>query len=656
MIQRFKISEAHFIKLLSIILVLTIIINLSGLPSLLFVTVEYVIPFVLAFIFLLGFQFYPSGPHDKALYRTLDWTLSIIGFLVGLYGVVAVDISRNLPRVGIRMPVYEVVLGVITMLLLLELVRRSFGYTFMLLLVGFIVYLFIGPYIPVEWTHKHIDLEYFFHFFYLGSIFYGAAEGVFGRLAILAVTVIAGFLVFGAIMEGTKISDFLINLFKSLTGWMTGGVGKATIWASILFGTITGSAAAEAAAIGSVTIPALIRGGFPPNVVAGIEGAAGTGGDLVPPIMGAGTFIMAEALGRRYIEVAVAATIPSLLYMFALYMSIHYFAKKNKIGGLPRHELPKLSKVMKEGGHLLLPIVFLIIFLFYLPSLSLAAFLSIVIALLIPNILKATRVEYRIVLEKLVESAKTIVMICIIIVACDIANAVLVQTGLGLTITRTLTILVKENPLAGLGIASVGDWIIGLILPTTACYILSAALFAPPLISGGFDPLATHLFLYYFAMMAPLTPPVAIPVFVACSIAERAGYKTDFWKAMWYGTAFGALGYIIPFVFMFDPSLLILGSNPGLQLGYEPVRIILRTFFAGFATLLLVAAVFGFYVRKLNIIERMLVGFCSILLYYPDLTYNLNMIGLFISVAIYIYLKLRARKDNTVEKLIKQSI
>lgn len=634
-------------KILSLILVMLIIVILSGGLSIFYVTNEYFIPVALAFVFLLAFQFYPSGPHSKKRYVYLDWGLGVIGFSVTIYGVLAVDISRRLPRVGLYMPFHEIIFGIIIMILLLELVRRSFGIAFLALLLAFVVYLFAGPYLPFEWTHKHIDLEYFFHFFYLGSTYYGASEGVFGRLSVLAITVIAGFLIFGAVMEGTKISDFLINMFKSLTGWMVGGVGKATIWASILFGTITGSAAAEAAAIGSVTIPALIRSGFSPNIVAGIEGAAGTGGDLVPPIMGAGTFIIAEALGRRYIEIAIAATIPSLLYMFALYMSIHYYAMKNRIGGIPRNELPSFRQVMKEGGHLLLPIIFLIFFLLLLPSLSLAAFLSIIIAILIPNIVRATRVDYRTVLEKLTEAAKTIIMITIIIVACDIANAVLVQTGLGLTITRILTMVVKENPIAGLGLTAIGDWVIGLILPTTACYILSAVLFAPPLITGGFDPLAVHLFIYYFAMMAPLTPPVAIPVFVACSIAERAGYKTDFWKAMWYGTAFGALGYIIPFVFMFDPSLLILGPEPGLKLGYHPLQIIARTFFTGFATLLLVATIFGFYAKPLNIFERAIAGAAAFLLYIPDLTYNLNIIGSVLALATYVLFKLR---DNLKRK------
>ena len=636
-------------RTVSLVLVVMIISILSGVFSIFYVTNEYFIPIVLALVFLLAFQLYPSGPHSMKRYFYLDWSLSIIGFLVTIYGVIAVDISRRLPRVGLYMPLHEIVFGIIIIALLLELVRRSFGYTFLGLLLAFVVYLFAGPYLPFEWTHKHIDLEYFFHFFYLGSTYYGASEGVFGRLAVLAITVIAGFLIFGAIMEGTKISDFLIKMFQSLTGWMVGGVGKATIWASILFGTITGSAAAEAAAIGSVTIPALIKSGFPPNIVAGIEGAAGTGGDLVPPIMGAGTFIIAEALGRRYIEIAIAATIPSLLFMFALYMSIHCYARKHKIGGLPRHELPRFREVMKEGGHLLLPLIFLIVFLLWLPSLSLAAFLSIIIALIIPNIVKATRIDYRTVLEKLIEATKTIIMITIIIVACDIANAVLVQTGLGLTVTRLLTMLVKENPLAGLGLTAVGDWIIGLILPTTACYILSAALFAPPLISGGFDPLAVHLFLYYFAMMAPLTPPVAIPVFVACSIAERAGYKTDFWKAMWYGTAFGALGYIIPFVFMFDPSLLILGSEPGLKLGYDILQILARTFFSGFATLLLVATIFGFYVKPLNVLERAITGVASILLYIPDQTYNLNIIGCILGLVVYAFFKLRVKLKMNIE-------
>jgi TRAP-type uncharacterized transport system fused permease subunit len=261
----------------------------------------------------------------------------------------------------------------------------------------------------------------------------------------------------------------------------------------------------------------------------------------------------------------------------------------------------------------------------------LAAFLSIIIALIIPNISKSTRVSYKLVLEKLIESAKTIVMICIIIIACDIANAVLVQTGLSLTITRILTEVAKANPIAGLVVTAAGDWIIGLILPTTACYILSAVLFAPPLVMVGFNPLAVHLFIYYFAMMAPLTPPVAIPVFVACSIAERAGYKTDFWKAMWYGTAFGALGYIIPFVFIYDPSLLIHG--------YSPFEVMARTFFAGLATLLLVAIIFGHHIRTLRSYERVLLGISCALLYYPDLAYQLNLLGLIIYLVTLIYLK-----------------
>jgi TRAP-type uncharacterized transport system fused permease subunit len=269
-------------------------------------------------------------------------------------------------------------------------------------------------------------------------------------------------------------------------------------------------------------------------------------------------------------------------------------------------------------------------------ALSLAAFLSIIIALIIPNISKSTRVSYRLVLEKLIESAKTIVMICIIIIACDIANAVLVQTGLGLTITRILTEVAKANPIVGLIVAAAGDWVIGLILPTTACYILSAVLFAPPLVIVGFNPLAVHLFIYYFAMMVPLTPPVAIPVFVACSIAERSGYKTDFWKAMWYGTAFGALGYIIPFVFVYDPSLLIHG--------YSPLGVIARAFFAGLATLLLVAVVFGHHVRTLKIYERVLLGISCALLYYPDLTYQLNSLGLVMYLAIFTYLKFMSKR------------
>ena len=623
--------EERVQRSISFVLVISIIIILSGILNIVYATAEYFIPIVMALIFLVGFQLYPLGSHKNIKYLILDWALGIIGFIVAAYGIIAVGISRTLPRIGIYMPFHEVVFGIAIMILLLELVRRAFGYTFLILLIAFIIYAFLGPYLPFEWAHKYMDIEWFFHFFYLGSTYYGAAEGVFGRLAILAITVIAGFLIFGAIMEGTKISDFLIDMFNSLTGWMTGGVGKATIWASILFGTITGSAAAEAAAIGAVTIPALIKSGFPPNIVAGIEGAAGTGGDLVPPVMGAGTFIMAEALGRRYIDIAIAATIPSLLYMFALYMAIHYCAVRYNIKGLPRQELPRFRDVVKEGWHLLLPIIFLILFLFYLPTLSLAAFLSIIIAFIIPNISKSTRVSYKLVLEKLIESAKTIVMICIIIIACDIANAVLVQTGLSLTITRILTEVAKANPIAGLVVTAAGDWIIGLILPTTACYILSAVLFAPPLVMVGFNPLAVHLFIYYFAMMAPLTPPVAIPVFVACSIAERAGYKTDFWKAMWYGTAFGALGYIIPFVFIYDPSLLIHG--------YSPFEVMARTFFAGLATLLLVAIIFGHHIRTLRSYERVLLGISCALLYYPDLAYQLNLLGLIIYLVTLIYLK-----------------
>ncbi|MGC9068940.1 MAG: TRAP transporter permease [Thermoprotei archaeon] len=623
--------ERKIVEVVAILFVLYILFIISG-AAFIVLPKEYVLPVALALVYFLGFLFFPIGSHEKFRNFIVDWFLGILGASVALYAIVPAYriFTEGLPRLILILPLHEVILGIIAMILLLELVRRTGGIALMSIIILFLIFGFFGDYLPIAWFPKSLNVSYFFSFFYLGNLYYGASEGLFGNLTSLVITVISGFLIFGGIMSATGLGKFIIDTLQSLVGWMSGGPAKVSIWASALFGTITGSPVAEVMVIGSLTIPAMLSVGFEPHIAAAIEAAAGCGGELMPPVMGAGAFIMSEMIDIPYIRIAEAAFIPAILYFVTKFASIHFYAKKKNLRGLERTELPKFKEVIKNGWPLVIPLIILIIAILILPSIMWAAFWSIVASVTIPNIKKSTRIKLDVLHKSIVDTIKSFVSIAVIIIGADIISSIMALTGLANLVTQFMTRIVGENLLLALIIAMIGALLLGMIVPATPAYIFSAVTFSPTLTLLGLNPLVAHMFLFYFAIMGPITPPVALATYAASSIA-----KSDYWKSGLWGTIFAVVGFVVPFIFVYDQSLLLIGS---------PVNTLIRFFFVTLGFVVLSGAMFGYLFLPLNFIQRILYAIIATLLLYPDLSYYTNIIGLLIVIIIFLYYIIRRHK------------
>jgi len=610
-----------FISLLLSFLILFII---SG-QGYVLIRSEYLFSLGLALVYFLGFHFKPLKIGGKEL-RIVDWTLSVIGFFVALYPAYATYMLESREsRFFTTFPLYEQIFAIIAIVLLIELARRYAGKVFCILILIFFSYLILGPYLPIAWVHKEIDPLWFLSFLYLGNIYFGASQGLLGELSKLSLSTIAGFLIFGSIMAVTGVGMFIINLLLSLVGKQPGGVAKATIWASAAFGMITGSPVAEVVTIGTLTIPSMIRSGFPRAVAGGIEAAAGCGGELMPPIMGAGAFIMAEILGISYLTIALAAVLPAILYFVTKYTLIHFYAMRYGIVGLPPSELPKLREVVLGSLSFFIPLIGLIILLVVMPSVMMAAFWTIILTLIVTMINKKTRISLNKLLDALKEAAHSIVTVSVIIIAADIISAIMAITGLGNSIANLLMAIGVVNPIYAIIIAMVGALLYGMFVPATAAYILAATTFSFPLIQLGFHPLAVHLFLFYFAILGPVTPPIALASYVAAQIA-----RADFWRTGMWGIFFSITGFIVPFVFLFDTSLL-LGQGDVLSGIWRFTATVLGTTLLG-------GALVGYYFGRLSFIERVVYGGVSLLFVYPSLLTDSIGIILFVIISIIRYI------------------
>jgi len=623
--------EKTFIKYAAILLVLLVLFNISGFSTYV-LKPEQLLPIIVAMVYLLGFLIYPIGDHSKLRNALIDWTLAVVGFVSIAYAIVpATFFSGGISRYEIGRPFAEYVFSVLSIALLIELARRAGGLVFMSLVIIFLAYAFVGGYIPLPWTHKPLDWLWFLDYFYAGNIYYGASEGLFGGLTQLAVGAIAGFVIFGSIMIAIGMGKFFMDLFQAVAGHMSGGPAKVAIFASAMSGTMTGSPAANVMITGTFTIPAMIRSGFAREVAAAIEAAASTGGEIMPPIMGAGAFIMAHILGVPYVYIAACALPPAIIWFLTKFTSIHYYAKSHGLTGLPKHMLPRLRDVIKEGYLYFLPLILLIAFLIYLPSIMQVAFYTIIASILIALLGKRSRPLVKEIPSQLIEGIKPVIMITIIIIAADVISTVMAMTGLGTTIVGALKAIFGANLVLGLVVAMLLSLLYGLVVPATAAYILTAVTVVPAMIAVGIDPLAAHMFAFYFAIVGPITPPVAIATYAACSIAARYG-PCNYWRAGLWGVIFAITGFVAPFVWIFDPSLILRGSL---------VNTLIRFTLLGLGTTTLAAAIFRWYLGPIGIPMRVLLGITALLLIYPDLTYTMNLAGVIILGVVTLLRKLK---------------
>ncbi|MCM5569580.1 TRAP transporter fused permease subunit [Burkholderiaceae bacterium FT117] len=434
-------------------------------------------------------------------------------------------------------------------LLLLEATRRGGGLTVAIVVALFSFYPIFAEVMPgpISGLGQDLRTTIGFHFASSESVM-GIPMRAFGELVI-------GFVMFGAALQYTGAAHFFNNLALALFGAVRGGPAKVAIFASGLMGSVSGSVVSNVLTTGVVTIPAMKRTGFSPAYAGGVEACASTGGVLMPPVMGATAFIMASFLGKPYAAIAIAATIPSLLYYFALFIQIDGYAARNGLKGLPREELPSIRKTFAEGWHYIFVFVLLVWMLLVLQREALAPFYATALLLVINQFSKQYRLD-RARLGKLVLGiGAALAELAALLAGVGMIIGALSVTGLAGTLANDLVYMAGNNVYVLLVMGALTSFIFGMGMTITACYIFLAIVLAPPLVAAGFDPVAVHLFMLYWGMVSFITPPVSLAAFVAAGVAGAAPIKVGM-----QSMRLGSIMYIVPFFFVLNPALIMRGE------------------------------------------------------------------------------------------------
>lgn len=549
----------------------------------------------LSFGFLITFLSYPYLKGKKL--NIIDICLAVLSIICGLYIIINMDALVD--RAG--MPTtWDIVFGVITTLLVLEMTRRVIGLALVVVSGIFLLYAYFGPYLPDAIAHRGYSIER------IATHMYTTLEGIYGVPIGVSATFVILFVIFGAFLEATKTGDFFINFANSIAGKKRGGPAKVAVISSGFFGTISGSAVANVVGTGTYTIPLMKRTGYAPNFAAAIEAVASSGGQLVPPVMGAAAFVISEMTGESYLKICVAAIIPSVLYYTGLFAAVHMEARRANLSGLSEEEVPKFWGTLKSQGYLAISALVLVYFLAVeLRSPSFSAFWAIIAALILSSIRKSTRLNLKGLANALEAGAKGALSVVAACAAAGIVVGVVTLTGLGLKFSGAIIQLAHGNLYLTLVFTMIASLILGMGLPTTAAYIICAILAVPALTNLGVNVLSAHLFVFYFAIISAITPPVALAAYAGAGIAKSDPMKTGLTACR-----IGLAAFIIPYMFVFNPALLM--NAPVLQ-------IIWVTFTALVGVFLLSSSVIGWWLAYMKIWERVLLFFAAVLLIEPRL-------------------------------------
>lgn len=504
----------------------------------------------------------------------------VVGFYVAIYyPSIQYVVTLETPT--------RVILGGITTLLAIEALRRIIGLSMVFITCFFIIYALTANYFPGMLEGKAVPIGVLLNYLYVDS------NAILGIPMSVGSTIILAFIMLGHGLSVTGGSRFFMDISTALMGKYRGGPAKMAVVSSSLFGTISGAAVANVVTTGIITIPMMKKAGFRPTVSGAIEAAASTGGQLMPPVMGAAAFLIAEFLAVPYREVVVAALIPALLYYFTLFVQIDLEAAKYDIKGIPVQDLPKIWTVIKSGWISVIPLVVLIFTLFVLSYRPAKAGLMSVFALLVLNLFKR---RDGLTLSKLhqiiIATGRGILEISVICCAAGIVIGVLNVSGLGFGLSLELVKTVGHNLPLLLILSALVCIILGMGMPTVAVYILLAVLVAPALTDLGIVPMAAHLFIFYFGMMCMITPPVCLASYAAGAIAEASPMETG-----WESVRLAIVALIVPFLFVIEPSLLLMGSVS---------KILLAITTAGFGCYFIGVGLSGYLFSRLSLWIRIL--------------------------------------------------
>lgn len=561
----------------------------------------------------------------KGRFHPLDVLLAVIAMVPPIY--ILVNYQDLILRAG-TVTMTDSIVGAIGILMVLEAARRIVGLPIVVVVVCFLAYGFFGRYMPGPLAHRGLTIQQM-----VGHLFF-TTEGVFGIPLGVSSTFIFLFILFGAYLEKTGLGKFFIDIANAIAGWASGGPAKVAVISSALQGTISGSSVANVVGSGSFTIPMMKKLGYHKNFAGAVEAAASTGGQLMPPIMGAAAFLMAEFVGVPYMDVVKAAVVPAVLYFIGVFLGVHFEAKKNNLEGTPRSMLPAWTKIMKDEGHLAIPLVAIIGLLSsgYTPMKAALAgiFISIATAMLRAN----TRMTMWDIVDGLIKGARGALGVIIACASAGMIIGIVTKTGVGLKLASALVTVASGNFMLLLFCTMLTSLLLGMGVPTTANYVITSTIAAPALIQLGVPILAAHMFVFYFGIIADITPPVALAAYAGSAISGGDPLKTGI-----NASKLGIAAFIIPYVFVLSPQILGIGATIGGITFTTITALIGMTGISG--------AMIGQFYTKANAIERLALLAGGLCLIDPHTLTDVAGVAILAAVFTLQYFRIRRHKETT---------
>ncbi|ADG70898.1 TRAP transporter permease [Brachyspira murdochii] len=615
-----------------LIIVISVIFCLFQLYSILSgrITAQVVRATHLAFVMLLAYLLFPMKkdmPKDKLPWY--DVILAVIG--AASWSYITINFESLVRRAGIYTST-DIIIGIIGILLVFEACRRIVGLPILIISIVFIIYALFGAYAPGFLNHRGYSLQRL-----VSHLFYNT-EGIMGTPIGASATFIFLFIFFGALLDKTGIGQFFIDICNAIAGGFDGGPAKVAVLTSAMFGTVSGSSVSNTVGTGSFTIPMMKSLGYRPEFAGAVEASASTGGQLMPPIMGAASFLMAESLGIPYMEVAKAAIIPAILYFTGIFIMVHLEAKKTGLKGLSRDSLPKIGELLMKKGYLVIPLLTIIYFFVLGKTAIYAGLMGIIAAAIVAlvnsivDIIMKRKVSFGLndLIDVFVNAARNIISVAIACAMAGIIIGVITLTGLGLKIGAGLISISGGIPILLLFLTMISSIILGMGVPTTANYLITSTIAASAIIGLGYEPLAAHMFVFYFGIIADVTPPVALAAMAGAAIAKSDPLKTGI-----EATKLSIGAFIIPYMFIFNPDILMINTTIS-----DIIPILITSLIGMFGVS---AGLEGYVFRKCKPYERILFIIAGLLSIYPEVYSDIIGIGV---IAILVIIQIITKRKN----------
>jgi len=572
-----------------------------------------------------------KNPNESTASKILRVVLAVLGSAGCLYAAIFwwdMALRPTLPT----MP--DIIFCFVLVLVVLEACRRSMGMALTLVCVGFILYGFFGNRIPGHWGHQGFTIQRFVDMTYMY-----ADIGLWGETMRVAVEMVVIFIIYGSMLQYLGGGDFFISFANALAGKYRGGPAKVAVVSSAFFGSISGSPVANVVGTGAFTIPMMKRTGYKSSFAGAVEATASTGGQVMPPVMGAAAFLMADVLGVPYSRIAVAAIVPAVIFYFSLFVSIHVTALKTGLRGLAPEEVPKLKTVVIDGWHFLIsPFILIYMLVIKQYSVGFSGLFAIIVMIVVyfiqiliqrggtAGLIKGVKT----VVEALGEGGKSAAGITVAFAATGIVISVLGISGLGLKLAGLLVDIAGGNLFLLAMLSGLASIILGMGLPTSACYLIVAVTAAPALITIGVPPISAQFFVLYYSVLCVITPPVALASYAAAGLAEADPLSTSM-----DAVKLGLVLFLIPFYILYNPALLMQGSV------FDIVTTAISGILAGG---ILAVSIAGYFTTKLNIVQRVVIFFSSFLLF--DAGIRTDILGLAICCGMLGWSVLSAKKGK----------